>query len=91
VSRQDHDADHRATKAERKERARLEREEIQRKQAARKRNRITSRSSGCSPVVIGVLVMPGGEGGDAAATLRPHPRHPCPGPLPGIAKSRAAG
>jgi len=95
VSRQDHDADHRATKAERKEQARLEREEIQRKRAGRKRNRIASLIVGVvlAAVVIGVLVMlGGGEGGDAAATPSTAPGATLPDPdtLPGIMKSPPA-
>jgi hypothetical protein len=54
--------DRRPTKAERKEEARQEREEIQRKQAKRKRNRVVSLVVGLAigAVVIGGLVLFGG-------------------------------
>jgi len=46
----------RLTKAERKEQARIEREEIQRKQAARKRNRIVSLIVGVVATGIAVFI-----------------------------------
>lgn len=79
--------DQRLTKAERKEQARIEREEIQRKQSARKRNRTVSLIVGLvlAAVVIGLLVLLGG--GDANTSASPAPSGatiPEPATLPGI-------
>lgn len=71
--------DRRQTKAERKEQARLEREEIQRKQAARKRNRTVSMIVG---IVIGAAVIAGAillGGNDATG-----PSAGSDGSLPGV-------
>lgn len=84
------DADHRPTKAERKEQARIEREEIQRKQAARKRNRVVSLIVGVAlaAVVIGALVIisPGDEG-NPSTSPPPGTTLPNPDTLPGIMKT----
>jgi hypothetical protein len=68
--------DRRPTKAERKEQARVEREQIQRKQAARKRNRVVVIVVGIAmaAVVVGALVLFGGGdtgGPGASATQLP--------------------
>jgi hypothetical protein len=81
--------DARLTKAERKEQARLEREEIQRKQASRKRNRTMSLIAGLvlAAVVIGLLVMLGGNDDTSATGATPLPSGvtlPPPETLPGI-------
>ena len=61
------DGDRRPTKAEKKEQARLEREQIQRKMTARKRNRnlgiIAIAVAVVAIVVVIVIVQPGGDGG----------------------------
>ena len=72
-------ADRRPTKAERKEQARLEREAIQRRQAARSRNRliIVVASVLVAALVIGVVVLTGGDSGSptpsAAGVTLPDP------------------
>jgi hypothetical protein len=82
--------DQRLTKAERKERARLEREAIQRKQSSRKRNRTVSLIVGLvlAAAVIGLLVMLGGnDNGGTATSATPLPSGvtlPDPATLPGI-------
>lgn len=79
--------DQRLTKAERKEQARIEREEIQRKQSARKRNRtVTLIAVGLlAAVAIGLVVLLGGN--DSGTTASPAPSGattPIPADLPGI-------
>jgi hypothetical protein len=79
----------RLTKAERKEQARIEREEIQRKQAARKRNRIVSLIVGLAiaAVVIGALVLLGGGNEAPGTSVSPAAGTvalPDPSTLPGI-------
>jgi hypothetical protein len=79
--------DRRLTKAERKEQARLEREEIQRRQAARSRNRLLLIviGIGLAALVIGVVIWTGGNGSptpsSAAVTL------PDPATLQGVMRS----
>ena len=65
--------DQRLTKAERKEQARIERVEIQRKQSKRKRNRTLSLIVGLvlAAVVIGLLVILGGGDGTTSASTAP--------------------
>jgi hypothetical protein len=83
----------RQTKAERKEQARIEREEIQRKQAARKRNRTISLIVGLviAAVVIGALVLAGGNNDNVATGSSPPPAGtvalPDPATLPGIMRT----
>lgn len=80
--------DQRLTKAERKEQARIEREEIQRKQSKRKRNRTLSLVVGVvlAAVVIGLLVVLGGGNGTTSASTAPSgvTLPPDPATLPGI-------
>jgi len=81
--------DRRPTKAERKEQARIEREEIQRKQAARKRNRVVMIIVGIAlaAVVVGAVVVFGGnESGPDGATATGSPLPP-EDELPGILKT----
>jgi len=68
VSRQS--SDRRPTKAERREEARFEREAIQRRQAARSRNRIVFVVAGVvlAAVVIGGVVLFGGDDGPTSQT-----------------------
>jgi hypothetical protein len=79
----------RPTKAERKEQARLEREQIQRKQASRARNRNIGIVVGVivvAAIVALVLVLGGGGGTDTAATP-PAPVLPPADSLPGVLKT----
>ena len=81
----------RPTKAQRKEQARLEREEIQRKQAARSRNRVISLVVGLvvAAGVIGLVVLLGGKGGSTDAGSTPPPvALPDPNSLDGIMKAQ---
>jgi len=81
----------RPTKAQRKEQARLEREEIQRKQAARSRNRVISLIVGLviAAGVVGLVLVLGGNGGtDNAASTPPAVALPPPDTLPGIMKAQ---
>jgi hypothetical protein len=72
-------SDRRPTKAERKEQARIEREEIQRRQASRSRNRTLMIVIGVvlAALVIGVVVWTGGDSGtptpSSAAVTLPDP------------------
>jgi hypothetical protein len=84
----------RQTKAERKEQARIEREEIQRKQAARKRNRTLSLIVGLviGAVVVGALVLAGGNNDNVATGSSTPPvagtvALPDPATLPGIMRT----
>lgn len=63
-------SDRRPTKAERKEQARIEREEIQRRQAARSRNRILLIVVAVvlAAIVVGVVVWAGGGSGSPTPT-----------------------
>jgi hypothetical protein len=86
--------DQRLTKAERKEQARLEREEIQRKQSGRKRTRAVSLIVGLvlAAGVIGLLVMLGGDDNEAATGGTPIPSGvtlPDPATLPGVMQTPA--
>jgi len=80
----------RLTKAERKDQARLEREEIQRKQSSRKRNRTVSLIVGLvlAAGVIGLVVMLGGnDEGSTSTSASPLPSGvtlPDPSTLPGV-------
>jgi hypothetical protein len=79
--------DQRLTKAERKEQARIEREEIQRKQSARKRNRTVTLVAVVvlAAVAIGLVVLLGGNGDGTTATPTPSGvTIPDPATLPGI-------
>ena len=79
--------DQRLTKAERKEQARIEREEIQRKQSARKRNRTATLIAVVvlAAVAIGLVVLFGGDGGNTSASPAPSGATiPDPATLPGI-------
>jgi hypothetical protein len=79
--------DQRLTKAERKEQARIEREEIQRKQSARKRNRTMTLIGVVvlAAVAIGLVVLLGGDGGNTTASPTPSGATvPDPATLPGI-------
>ena len=81
----------RPTKAQRKEQARLEREEIQRKQATRSRNRVISLVVGLvvAAGVIGLVVLLGGKGGSTDAASTPPPvALPDPNSLDGIMKAQ---
>jgi hypothetical protein len=81
----------RPTKAQRKEQARLEREQIQRKQAARSRNRVISLVVGLvvAAAVVGlVLVLSGNGGTDNAASTPPPVALPPPDTLPGMMKAQ---
>lgn len=76
----------RLTKAERKEQARVEREDIQRKQAARSRNRKISLIVGVAlgALVIGLLLVLNQGGGETASSTPPGVVLPDPATLPGI-------
>jgi hypothetical protein len=76
----------RPTKAERKEQARIEREEIQRKQASRSRNRKISviAAVALGAVVIGLLLVVNRGGGETASSTPPGVVLPDPATLPGI-------
>jgi hypothetical protein len=79
--------DQRLTKAERKEQARIEREEIQRKQSTRKRNRTVTLIAVIvlAAVAIGLVVLFGGNGGGTTASVAPSGATiPDPATLPGI-------
>lgn len=79
--------DQRLTKAERKEQARIEREEIQRKQSTRKRNRTVTLVGVVvlAAVAIGLVVLLGGDGGGPTASPPPSGvTIPDPADLPGI-------
>jgi hypothetical protein len=80
-------ADRRPTKAERKEQARLEREAIQRRQAARSRNRliIIVASVAVAALVIGVVVATGGSGPSPTSSAA-HTTLPDPASLKGIVR-----
>ena len=82
----------RLTKAERKEQARIEREDIQRKQAARRRNRIVSLIVGLAiaAMVVGALVLFGGESDAPGTSASPGAGTvalPDPATLPGIMRT----
>ncbi len=83
--------DQRLTKAERKEQARLEREEIERKRSSRRRNRTVSLVVGLAlaAIVIGALVLlrPSGGDGTAATSLPPGVTLPDPATLPGVMRT----
>jgi hypothetical protein len=76
----------RLTKAQRKEQARLEREEIQRKQASRARNRTIGIAIGVVVVVaaVGLVLLLGGGGGNDPGSSSAGPTLPDPATLPGI-------
>ena len=79
--------DQRLTKAERKEQARIEREEIQRKQSARKRNRTMTLIAVVvlAAVAIGLVVLFGGNGDGTTPSAAPSGATiPDPATLPGI-------
>jgi hypothetical protein len=80
----------RQTKAERKEQARLEREEIQRKQASRARNRNIGIVVGVIVVAaaIGLFVLVGGNSTDQGPPSSAVTSLPSPDTLPGIMKSQ---
>jgi hypothetical protein len=80
--------DRRPTKAERKEQARAERQEIERKQAARRRNRIfwIAGAVVVIAVVAGLAVAFGGDGG-STDTASPSTTLPNPDTLPGVMKT----
>lgn len=79
--------DRRLTKAERKEQARIEREEIQRRQAARSRNRILFIVLGVAvaALVVGLVVWTGGGG--AQPSLPPGVTLPDPAMLKDIMRT----
>jgi hypothetical protein len=79
--------DRRPTKAERKEQARVEREEIERKQAARRRNRILWIIGAVVVIALiaGAAVAFGGN--DGSSTASPGPTLPNPDSLPGVMKT----
>src|SRR5262249_39418168 len=80
----------RPTKAQRKEQARIEREEIQRKQPPRSPNRIISLVVGASiavGVVALVLVLGGGNGNNPGSQSSAVTSLPPPDTLPGILKT----
>jgi hypothetical protein len=81
--------DRRPTKAQRKEQARSEREAIQRRQAARKRNRTVFAVIGVVLVaaVIGLIVVLGGNGGTSASTPPPGVVLPDPATLKGVLRT----
>jgi hypothetical protein len=74
------DLNRRATKAEKKEQARLEREALQRKMAARRRNRLIAIVAGVTVVVV-VVVLVAFAGGSSNTTDNGLPD---PASLPGI-------
>jgi hypothetical protein len=78
----------RQTKAQKKEQARLEREEIQRKQAARSRNRNLAIVVGVIAIaaVIGLFVLLGGNSTNAGPQSSAVVSLPPPDTLPGILK-----
>ncbi len=81
----------RPTKAQRKEQARMEREEIQRKQASRSRNRLISLVVGLvvAAGVIALIVVLGGNGTDNAnPPASTGPALPPPDTLAGIMKAQ---
>jgi hypothetical protein len=81
----------RPTKAQRKEQARLEREEIQRKQASRSRNRNIGIVIGVVVVaaIVALFVVLGGNGGTGSATPTvPAVVLPDPNSLAGIMKAQ---
>src|SRR4029079_18567872 len=81
----------RPTKAQRKEQARMEREEIQRKQASRSRNRNIGIVVGVIVVaaVVGLFVLLGGNGTDNAnPPSASGPALPPPDTLAGIMKAQ---
>jgi hypothetical protein len=83
-------SDRRPTKAQRKEEARSERQEIQRRQAARKRNRTLFAVIGVVvvAVVIGLIVVLGGNGSTSVSnTPPPGVVLPDPATLPGIMRT----
>jgi len=85
--------DQRLTKAERKEQARIEREEIQRKQSTRKRNRTVTLVAVVvlAAVAIGLGVLFGGNGDNTTATPTPSGATiPDPADLPGIMQTPPA-
>ena len=85
--------DQRLTKAERKEQARIEREEIQRKQSTRKRNRTVTLIAVVvlAAVAIGLVVLLGGNGDNTAASPAPSGATiPNPADLPGILQTPPA-
>jgi hypothetical protein len=85
--------DQRLTKAERKEQARIEREAIQRKQSARKRNRTVMLIGVVvlAAVAIGLVVLLGGDGGNTTASTPPSGvTIPDPADLPGIMQTPPA-
>jgi len=81
----------RPTKAQRKEQARLEREEIQRKQASRSRNRSIGIVVGVIVIaaVVGLVILLGGDNStDNAAPTSAAPVLPPPDTLAGIMKAQ---
>jgi hypothetical protein len=81
----------RPTKAQRKEQARLEREQIQRKQASRSRNRNIGIVVGVVAVaaIVALVVVLGGSGGSTDAGSTPPPvALPDPNSLDGIMKAQ---
>jgi hypothetical protein len=79
----------RPTKAQRKEQARIEREEIQRKQAGRARNRNIGIVIGVIVVaaIVALVVVLGGNGGTDTASTPPAVVLPPADSLPGILKT----
>ena len=79
-------SDRRPTKAERKEQARLEREEIQRRRASRARNRniFIVAAVVIAVLVVGVVVVNGGTGGGSATPTPQAITLPDPSTLKGV-------
>jgi hypothetical protein len=86
-------SDRRPTKAERKEQARIEREEIERKQASRRRNRLVSLIVGgvIAAAVVGLVLVLGGSSSptssSSAATAPGGLPLPDPATLPGVLRT----
>jgi hypothetical protein len=80
----------RPTKAQRKEQARIEREEIQRRQASRSRNRNLMIVVGVIAIAaaVGLFVLLGGNGTDQGPQSSAVTSLPSPDTLPGIMKSQ---
>jgi hypothetical protein len=83
-------SDRRLTKAERKEQARLEREEIQRRQASRTRNRniVVVVAVVVAALVIGAIVVTGGSDGGSASPTAPPVTLPDPASLAGVLQTQ---
>jgi hypothetical protein len=83
------DSDRRLTKAERKEQARIEREEIQRRQASRARNRnlFIVAAVVVAGLVIGAIVLMGGDDGGPQTATPAGVTLPDPSELRGILQS----